>query len=498
MKSNDILRHWSVYAIGNVAAQSLSFLLVPLYTRCLSPAEFGKLEILTRLGEFLAVCLLFHGLRQVTVLRYTSTEDATQRSRVACGTFIAAAVFGLLGITGALWLGVLGPTSYIRADGDLIVLAVVACILEATNLALLALPQARFESAYYLCITVGPLLGKIVLSWLLLFVADLGLWGLFLASTFCSCLQLVLIVRREWVLHKATLDMRTCGDVILAAACFLPGGVGFFLMNYGDRFLLMNWAEEQEIGIYALGYKLALAVVFFCRTPIAMVWGPLIHHFRTKAGAEIVFGRVVTRVLMIYMFLALGLAILSRPVIVLVAGDSYVSADRYVVPILIAYFFLTAADAMESVFYAAGQLRRKAVVAIISTGNVVGLYMILIPAHQAYGAALATMIGFGVHALLTFAATRPLLRLRLEYARLAISACAAAVLWGLTQMLGDDAGSIAVKVALWLSWPVYLWVLGTITPAERLALRSGVLRLCETLQSWLRPDRRVEQAEVHA
>jgi len=83
------LRHALVYGLGNTLLYAASFVLLPLYTRCLDPGEYGALEILNRATEVLSLCLLFTAARQATTTFYRQSPD-DQGRRGVVGTVLTA------------------------------------------------------------------------------------------------------------------------------------------------------------------------------------------------------------------------------------------------------------------------------------------------------------------------------------------------------------------------------------------------------------------------
>ena len=59
----ELVQHTAVYSLGPVLGQVAAFLLLPLYTNLLSPADYGTLEIIVLVSIFLNV---FLGLQIVT------------------------------------------------------------------------------------------------------------------------------------------------------------------------------------------------------------------------------------------------------------------------------------------------------------------------------------------------------------------------------------------------------------------------------------------------
>ena len=64
MENRSFFRHALLYGLGSILVQAGGVVLVPLYTRCLSTADFGALEVLSRCAEMAGTLLLIGGLRK--------------------------------------------------------------------------------------------------------------------------------------------------------------------------------------------------------------------------------------------------------------------------------------------------------------------------------------------------------------------------------------------------------------------------------------------------
>src|SRR5205814_3917881 len=99
------LRHAAVYGAANVLLQAACLVLLPLYTRFLTPSDFGLLEILGRTGDVLMTCLLVSGIRQALVAFYQQSPTETERRSVA-GSGLLILLMGCLAGGSVLLLGV--------------------------------------------------------------------------------------------------------------------------------------------------------------------------------------------------------------------------------------------------------------------------------------------------------------------------------------------------------------------------------------------------------
>src|SRR4051812_43906125 len=84
MAMNSFLKHASIYGLASLLLQVGHFLLLPLYLRCLSPREYGLLEVVSRCAETIGTLLLFGGFRQALMAFYQQATNERRRRQVVC------------------------------------------------------------------------------------------------------------------------------------------------------------------------------------------------------------------------------------------------------------------------------------------------------------------------------------------------------------------------------------------------------------------------------
>ena len=67
---NKLARNASIYTIGNILPKAAGFLLLPVYTRFLTPADYGIISSMLMLGTLLAVLLTLAVGRSIYRLYY--------------------------------------------------------------------------------------------------------------------------------------------------------------------------------------------------------------------------------------------------------------------------------------------------------------------------------------------------------------------------------------------------------------------------------------------
>lgn len=458
MAKASFLKHAAIYGAGDLLVYAAGFLLLPLYVRCLNPGEYGALDVLNRLGEVVLLCLLFKGLRQAMFSFHNLAETEDER-RTVIGTAL---------LTTLLFLGIGGGAAALAAEPlceslelgspDVLRLAVVAVFLESFSVLLLSLAQARQEPTLFVLTSAAQFLIRVVLCIALVKFADWGIAGVLTASAIASGATALWLLVRELSRGGLRVNYRKLREMLLFSLPFVPGGIGFFLMNSGDRFFLLNQVSRAELGAYALGYKLALIVKMFSRQPLYRVWSARMYEAARKPDAAVLFGKVFTRILAVYVGVGLGLCLVAGEVVNLLAGADYAPAATIITPVVLAYYFLTAADLMESGFYIRRHTAWKLPITLMATLVTITLYGLMIPHGGIEGAALATLFGLAFTALITGIASQRVFPVQYEWLRVSLCLGAAIGVWFLGGLMPMSLWLLPIKAGLWLLWLGFVWV----------------------------------------
>jgi O-antigen/teichoic acid export membrane protein len=98
-----LLKHGSVYSLGNILNKAVGFLLIPFYTHYLTTADYGTLELLD-LSVALIGLLLNMWMNASLVRHYYDYEDSRDRNEVVSTALIATATAAaVVSVFGLLW-----------------------------------------------------------------------------------------------------------------------------------------------------------------------------------------------------------------------------------------------------------------------------------------------------------------------------------------------------------------------------------------------------------
>jgi O-antigen/teichoic acid export membrane protein len=483
------LKHASVYGLAKVLLRAAGFLLLPIYLRCLTPADYGILEVVERMAETVGICLMFGGFRQTLLTFYSQADDEGERRQVVCTALalvlVAAVVGGALALSvSQTVIGLLGVES---VGPGLVRLAILGIILEPFSLVPLSLVQARMQSVTYVGVALAQTLLRLVLCIVLVKFLNWGVTGALAATVAQGILFGALLCLRELVRGASWPSWEQARGMLSFALPIMPGGLCLLLLNHGDRFFLLHHCTTDEIGTYSLGYKLAMAVTLVSLDPLHMVWSARLYAEARRPDAADVFGRVFTRFLGAYLVVGLGLCLFAAEVVRILGGPVYADAAQFIAPVVLACFFKEAAGLMDAGFYVRRRTGVKLGITLAATAVTLALYMAWIPRWGGQGAALATLGGFGFLAVATWWATQRIFPVHYEWGRLSAGLGLATGAWLVGVSLPSDTWAILARGGLFVLTLLLAWFTGLIRPEEKQWVKESTTRALESSRGWFLP-----------
>ncbi|MES3023185.1 MAG: lipopolysaccharide biosynthesis protein [Pseudomonadota bacterium] len=454
MDTRRLLSTTVLYGVADMVVLAVGgFLLIPLYTRTLSQAEFGT-YVIFRANTEIVTYLLFLGMPSAVARLYfeyhKKGEQHAYLSSVMMFFGLALLVFGaVLALWGAPLWALLSPG--VPADPYLgFSLAIAATgFLGAIGTTWLRMEGRALAFAGVQVAASLVLAGVAVVNLLLLGRGLTGLLWAMLVSSACAALVL------PWLFGARFRPLMRWAHIRASLHYALPIVVGYaayFVLNRINTVILQRHVEVDQVAIFGLAQQLAMLVSI-----AAMAFGkamqPAVFAAEPAAAAALML-RIEKLFILLMSAITGALVLFSAQVFALMAPPSYAGGQGVLLVLLLAsfaYSFTLISD--TALLY---HQRPKTSVAITLAGAAVAaaLGLLLIPAYQLYGAAGAIFGGFLTMALLSHQMARRVT----GHAYLAPMALALAALGALAALVAwfdrqgwATAPALAVKAALLLA-----------------------------------------------
>ncbi|MGL6280744.1 MAG: lipopolysaccharide biosynthesis protein [Gaiella sp.] len=462
-------RHSAIYGIGGLVSRVIAVLLLPVYTRYLTPADYGAIETLVALTFVLAL-LLRAGITTAFFRFYFDAEDAAGRLRVLRTSFWFTMTGGTLGLL--VLLALADPISEAlfgsSANADLVRASGVALWATVNYEQLTSLFRVEERSVAFVIASLTNIFITIGATLLLVVALDQGPIGVIVGNftgTLIVYLALIGFRREQLGLEfdrKLLREMNRFGLPLVPSALFL------WVTNLSDRFFLVKLADVAEAGLYSVGVRIASAMILLL-TAFRLAWPAFAYSIKDDDEAKRTYAYVLTYLTVLSSWVALGLTALAPWIVGLLASDAFAESATVVGPLA---FSTVAYAAYVVITIGVGRSRKTQfnwVVTGIGAIVNVTLNLLLIPRIGMLGAAIATVAAYTTMALGMSVRAQQVYPVPYQWRRVVT---AAAVAVALATIGGLMDGGLALQLGLVAVYPLALAAVGFLEPRERRRLRA--------------------------
>lgn len=488
-----LLTHALIYGSGVWTGKLIGFVMIPVYTRVLTPSDYGVLELISRVTDVIAL-VLGMGLAAALIRFHAEGKTDKDCARIA-NTAITFA--GAVGLAAAIALGAssnaISGLMFNSASCALCVrLALIAMGMELCTVAPLALLRVHERSALFALLGVGRLLVALLLNIYLVVILRMGVLGLMvgnLIGVVLLMLVLAVAVGRNW---RPRLDPRLLRAMLAYSLPLVPCSFAMFVLNFGDRFFLRAYYGFGALGVYSLGYKLCMVMPGLVMEPIGLAWSAVVFTLADRGDAPTLYARYFRVFTFCVVFFGLWLSAISRDVIAVMADRSYWDAYRVVPVVMLGLCAWGASNVFETGILLSKKTYFRTVGHLSAAAVVMAAYLLLIPQYGAMGAAWATVAGFAAMAAGTYAFSQRLYRVPYDLRRATLLVVAAAGLYTISRLVpGVGAVLIVPRTVIVLALPVVLYQAGYFTKEDISAFTTAVRSVfdrasveCRSVVAW--------------
>lgn len=466
----NVSKHTIIYGMGDMLAKSIGFFLIPLYTHYLNTEQYGALELLD-LTTYIVGLLLAMGIAQSVVRYYFEYEDTKRRGQVISVAMISIWAVSLVALAALITFSrdvsgiVFGGPDYYKYF-NIIFITMVINLSNEIPMTLLRIEQ---KSVFFVSVSMAKLAISLTLNIVFIVYFGMGIMGILLAGLIAS--SLVGVFLTVYILNRVKLSYPI--DIMKAMLGYsiplIGSWAGMFVLHFGDRFLLQRLDSLDSVGIYALAYKFGMMGNTLILTPFLMTWAPKRFEIVKQPDAKKVYAHVFTYFCLIQLFVSLGIAVLIRDVIGVVAEEGYRTAYLYTPAILLAYIFYGSYSYVQFGVLLKKKTKYLGISSIFVAVANIGLNYWLIPIMGIWGVTLVTVISFGLLVGIIFPFAQRLYHIPYQWGRLLKMAIVTGVLYLIAGQVNPDnvAVSMLVKFLIAFSFPFVLYLIGFFTKEER-------------------------------
>jgi O-antigen/teichoic acid export membrane protein len=394
------------YLPAQVVPGLVGLVSIPIVTRLFPPADYGNYSLAT--ASVMILSTLF-GWLPTAVIRYYPAYERQGRLAVFNATIVRLAVVTLAGLILAYYVPLLvlrtripaGLWRLLLVGGGLFVVTSLFNLLQYFLRSQRRVGRFSAFAVWYSVIGFGLGIALVVLL-------NVGIEGLLIGATLSVVLVLPLLWRqalgRERIRLVGAMDSPTARAVFAYGAPLVVSNLAVWILSLSDRYVIGLFRDTAEVGVYSLSYNVADKSLMLLVSLFLLAWGPIgMRIWETQGEPE--SRRFVTEATRLYLLLSVplvvGLSVLSRLVVAIMAGDEYERGYR-IMPYVLSGVVLLGLEQR----YQSGLLfhKRTSLITLSATAaGVLNLFLniLFIPTYGYVAAAVTTLVSYVAHVSLT-------------------------------------------------------------------------------------------------
>ena len=381
----------AVYGLVRVVTSSVYLLLVPLYTRSLSTADYGVVDFLMIFSNLIYLVVTFE-IAQGFARYFAESKSAEEKISYASSTLWFTIVAYTLFTISALFFSQILSNVLLDSSEYKDIVKVAALAMWGHGLFYLVQNQLRYElkAGKYAIASLAFGLVSVVMTIVLLLVFELGVMGVFLAQLSANLAGAVVGLYFARHSYRWVFDWGKCQEMMRFSIPLCFSSLGVFAALYMDRIAIRYLMSIDDLGIYAVGYRIA-SVTLLAMAGFQMALTPLIYQHYRKEETPQEIERIFRWFLSLVFPLVLLVGMFSVEVISIFGTEQYTQAHRVVFVLAMAFLFSNM-YMFGPGLWIAKKTRVIAAINLVAAGLNLLLNFAFIPYLGILGAALATCV----------------------------------------------------------------------------------------------------------
>ena len=326
------------YGFGNMLYTFVLIIAMPIIIRHLSMKEVANWNILLPTGVLLSALVTF-GMDSAVARFIVDKDEAQKKIIFSTGLYF---VIGLaFFISSLLWLFSRQTMTLINVSpGHVLPFLILLCWLPGIILAQFFQNWLKytFQRKSFICVIALQSILYLLVILFLRAAHSINLQNVMLASLISvwSAALLGLLFLRQMLILR--LDKNLLSSLIIYGFPFLIMSFGFNLIFSFDKFFLSRYISQEEFAIYSQSFRIA-AIFSMIVSSFNFGFGPFSLSILEKEDAPHTFAHFRSYYLFLMCLAGAIFIAFSRVIILLLAGENYVSGTRFFPFFIMGYIF---------------------------------------------------------------------------------------------------------------------------------------------------------------
>ena len=390
-KYQKLLNNTLIFAIGTFGSKLLSFILVRLYTGCMTTEQYSTADLLYQASNVIYPIVT---LSMADALIRFGIDKAYDNKKIY--TVALTTTAGGLAVL-ALFTPLINSIGAFKGYG---LLLFVYCFFSSFKQLAASFIRARGLVKLFAIDGIMSTLIIVVSNLILLLKFDLGVTGYIcsiIISDALSLLGLIVISELYKFFDIKTLDKKLFKELVKYSLPLVPTYILWWITSASDRYFVIGMVSSHENGIYSAAHKIP-TLLLLVTTLFYQAWQMSAIENKDDQDLAGYYKQVYGAYSSLLFIAAAGLIMIVKPFTYILVDNApeknFVFGYHYTPILIIAMIFQCLCQFLSSIYNVRKKSINSMVTSIVAAVVNITLDILLIPRLGAYGAGLATMTAY--------------------------------------------------------------------------------------------------------
>ena len=390
-----IAGHTGIYMFADILRRSVSLVMLPIYTRYLTPKDYGVIELLTIIIDLSTI--IFGARATGAIYRFYCTADTLKdKNSIIASAFFLSFLFNSIGaVTVALLsrylaLAVYGDYDYQRY---ILLFTLVMVLMPFTEIPFTHI-RAQQKAWLFFSFSIAKLMIQVSLNIYFVVIKDMHVDGVIYSTLASSAIMGFALMVYSFSITGMRITRMACKMIFSFSFPMKLAALGAFYLTFGDRYFLRIYTDLTQVGIYSMGYKFGFVFTLIAWDSFENMWNAEKYAVHNKPDAKRIYQTVFLYMSSILISVGLLISLFIKDLLILISDPAFQSAYKIVPIIILAYIIQSWGRYCDLGILLEQKTSHIAYAHMIAVVVITVAYFTLIPEFGIYGAAWATVIGF--------------------------------------------------------------------------------------------------------
>ena len=385
-----------VLTIANVCTKAINFVLLPLYTKYLTPEQLGVSDSITTITSLIFPVLVL-GLDSAYSAFYFDENTCRHKRAVFSSILLILLVTSILPIISIIFaneISILLFNSSRYSIAVILALLGMSCNLWYLPFSIYLRVENRMTA--FAIINVVASITMIASNIITVYALNMGASALIVSTLVTNIVMLLLYVACSKYLPKLSdFDINLSKKMLKYSVPLVPMGISTWVLTASSRVMLLEFLGEESVGLYGIGSRFVSVVNVFTNS-IYMAYTTFAFSSKDEKNSKTVYVVILDTM---NLFLTAGVfvvCIFSKEILAIMVDQQYYDAYILLPGLLFAQIFYAANTIVSyglSFEKKSGMILLSVTVAAVIS---VILNFIFIPQYGVFASTIASWAGYGI------------------------------------------------------------------------------------------------------